>query len=186
MSRTAARRYTYADLQQFPEGEGKRYEIIDGELFVTPSPNRAHQRVVLRLATALHTFAEAHNAGEVYVAPFDVLFNDINVVIPDVLFVSTARLASIEHNGVHGAPDLVIEVLSPGTRRRDLTRKRSLYEDRGVNEYWLVDADARTVTILRRAGEQFMEGRILRADTGDGITTPLLAGFSLDLQTLFR
>lgn len=186
MSRTAARRYTYADLQQFPEGEGNRYEIIDGELFVTPSPNRAHQRLVLCLARALDEFAEAHGAGEVYVAPFDVLFNDINVVIPDVLFVSTARLASIEHNGVHGAPDLVIEVLSPGTRRRDLTRKRSLYEDRGVNEYWLVDAHARTVTVLRRAGTQFAEASAFCADTGDVLTTPLLTGFSLSLQQLFR
>ena len=119
-------------------------------------------------------------------APFDVLFNDLNVVIPDVLFVSAARLASIEDNGVHGAPDLVIEVLSPGTRRRDLTRKRSLYEDRGVNEYWLVDSEARTVTILRRDGERFAEPAVLRGDARDILATPLLAGFSLDLQTLFR
>jgi Uma2 family endonuclease len=186
MAGTEARRYTYADLQQFPEGEGTRYEIIDGELFVTPSPNRAHQRLVLRLATALNSFVEAHTAGEVYVAPFDVLFNELNVVIPDVLFVSAARLDAIERNGVHGAPDLVIEVLSPGTRRVDLTRKKVLYEQRGAEEYWLVDPEARTLTIMRRAQGGFAEPDVYAAGGGRQVSTALLPEFAIDLDALFR
>jgi Uma2 family endonuclease len=137
---TATRGLTYADLERFPD-DGLRREIIDGELFVTAAPILRHQRVVLRLAVAFDAYAQAHG-GDVFPAPTDVYLADDTVVEPDVVLVLAANLDRLEEKFVRSAPDLVVEVSSPSTRRVDLVHKREAYERFGVPEYWFVDLDA--------------------------------------------
>ena len=133
---------TYEDYAKTPDDE--RYELIDGELLMVPSPNRPHQWTVIHLGTRLIAFVEENDLGEVYFAPFDVVLSDTNVVQPDLVFVSRERLGIITHANIQGAPDLVVEVRSPSTAYRDLTIKRRLYAEHGVKEYWMVDPEART------------------------------------------
>src|SRR5439155_14980562 len=140
-------RYTYDDLQSFPE-DNLRREIIDGELIVTAAPATRHQRVVVELVVRLHEYARA-NGGQVLPAPTDVFFSDTNVVEPDVIFIPPEHLARMEKRFIRSAPDLVIEVSSPSTRRLELIRKRELYERFGVPEYWCIDLDADRAEVYR-------------------------------------
>jgi Uma2 family endonuclease len=173
---------TYEDLRSFPD-DNLRREIIDGELFVTPSPIRRHQRVVLEIAGALLAFEKQHG-GEAYPAPMDVFFSDANVVEPDVLFVRPNRLPGTDEAKVVVVPDLVVEVSSPSTRRTDLTRKRDLYERFGVAEYWFVDIEAERVEAYRLYEGRYGAPEILQA--GDRLTSPVLPGFSLDLTGILE
>src|SRR5215211_4432177 len=118
---------TYDDFVHFPD-DGKRHELIDGEHYVTPSPNRRHQQIVGELFGLMWSHLKRHPTGEVYVAPFDVVFSDFDVVEPDILFVSSERARVLTGKNVQAAPDLVVEVGSPATRRRDEKTKLQLYE----------------------------------------------------------
>src|SRR5438445_9486940 len=113
---------TYEDFCALPD-DGLRYEIVDGMLFAEPSPRRAHQKAVGNLFAILHAWVRAHDLGEVYVAPFDVILDPRTTVEPDLVFVVKDRLAIVAERGVEAAPDLLVEVLSPGTARRDRVRK---------------------------------------------------------------
>ena len=137
---------TYEDLLEMPD-DRNRYEIIDGHLEVTPAPSPDHQTVVLNLGSALMRHAKEHRLGRVFIAPCDVFFTDFNVVEPDIFFVSSSRGSMVESRLIRGAPNLVVEVLSPSTSRRDRTAKRQLYAQFGVSDYWLVDPIARKVEI---------------------------------------
>jgi len=139
---------TYDDFLQFPD-DGKRHELIDGEHYVTPSPNTKHQQVSGNLHWLIRSYLETHPIGKVFYAPFDVLFSQFDVVEPDLLFVSSARLSEVvtlKH--VISAPDLIVEIGSPSTRRRDETIKRRLYERSGVKEYWIVDPVHAAIEVL--------------------------------------
>ena len=138
---------THADYLRFPD-DGLRHELLDGEHFVSPTPRIPHQRISQRLSFAMTAFVGEHGLGEVFVAPLDVILSEHDVLEPDLLFVSEAR-REILQDWVRGAPDLVVEVLSPSTRSRDLGIKRRIYRDRGVREYWIVDPDAEAVEICR-------------------------------------
>jgi Uma2 family endonuclease len=173
---------TYEDLRSFPD-DNLRREIIDGELFVTPSPIRRHQGVVAELITALVLYGREHG-GNVYPAPMDVFFSDTNVVEPDVLFVRPGRLPGTDEAKVVVVPDLVVEVSSPSTRRTDLTRKRDLYERFGVAEYWFVDIEIERVEIYRLHEGTYGGPEILRA--GAVLTSPVLPDFALDLSTILE
>jgi Uma2 family endonuclease len=142
---------TYDDFLLFPD-DGRRHELIDGEHYVTPSPNRKHQSVSGNLFGMLWTFLQAHRVGRIFSAPFDVVFSKFDVVEPDLLYVSNARQDVLTAQHVRGAPDLVVEIGSPGTRERDETIKRRLYEQSGVAEYWVVDPELDVVRIYRRTG----------------------------------
>ncbi len=174
--------FTEADLGQLPD-DGKRYEILEGDLAVSPSPNRKHQRAVLRLTNFLQKMEDA-GYGEVYPAPFDIVFDEYNVTEPDVLFIRTNRLSIVTDANVQGAPDLVVEVLSPSTRARDLGVKAHLYARFQVPEYWVVDPDDATLTIyqLTKDGYQ-VEGPFHGADQ---VHTPLFPTASLTVSNLFR
>ena len=138
---------TYEDYRNTPAD--KRYELLDGELVVAPAPRIPHQRVAVELGTRLHTFVKDSGLGEILFAPCDVLLSNTDVVQPDLLFVSRERGdILLGGDNVRGAPDLVIEILSPSTSGLDRTLKRRLYARYGVREYWLVDPDAKTVAIL--------------------------------------
>lgn len=178
---TLRRKCGYEDYRRTPDDE--RYELLDGELIMVPAPRVDHQRVVLRLASALHAFVEERGLGEVLVAPCDVVLSDTDVVQPDVLFVSRERAHVVVPENVRGAPDLVVEVFSPSTGERDRTVKRALYARHGVREYWQVDAQARTVTVLRSSGAGFETEDVCRGD--QTARSAVLDGFGVGLERIF-
>jgi Uma2 family endonuclease len=177
---------TYDDFVLFPD-DGLRHELIDGEHYVTPSPNTKHQEIVVKLAVRISNWNEEHHAGKVFVAPFDVVFTQFDVVEPDVLYMSNERAAEILTDAnVQGVPELVVEIGSPSTRRRDETVKRALYERAGVSEYWVVDPELDVIRVYRRDGERFARPAELSAEAGDVLTTTLLPGLALQLIDIFR
>ncbi|MGA2984230.1 MAG: Uma2 family endonuclease [Terriglobia bacterium] len=174
-------RLNYNDYCLLPNN-GRRYEIIDGELFVTPSPRRAHQNVVTQLSYYLVEFVKREERGRVYVAPFDVVFSFHDVVEPDILYVSKERASVVTEKNVQGAPDLVVEVLSASTAEIDRTTKLKLYARYGVQEYWLIDPEECTAEVYRREARGFE--RVASLQPSDLLTTPLLPGFSVLLSKL--
>jgi Uma2 family endonuclease len=182
----AGLRWTIHDLEAYDLQEGKRYEIIEGELFVTTQPHWNHQDVCLNLAVELRLWLRQGGQGAVQLAP-GVIFDDENAVAPDLVWVSAQRLPLIlsEDGKLHGAPDLAIEVLSPGSAntRRDREMKLRLYSVRGVREYWIVDWPAKSLQIYRREAAALKLAATLLVD--DVLTSPLLPGFSLPVARLF-
>jgi len=177
---------TYADFVLFPD-DGQRHELVDGEHHVTPSPNTRHQRVLGSLHLLFASWLETHSIGQVFLAPFDVVFSKFDVVEPDLLYVSNERtVAIVTPQHVQGAPELVVEIGSPGTRTRDETIKRQLYERFGVAEYWIVDPEVDAVRVYRRVGEMFGRALELTREGGDVLTTPLVEGLQLPLGRVFR
>src|SRR6266540_1241583 len=140
-------RLTYDDFLLFPD-DGKQHEIIDGVHYVTPSPNLRHQDLVGRLYFAISLWLRDHPAaGRVFVAPLDVLFSRHDVVVPDLVFVAVDQQGVLTAANVQGAPSLAVEVLSPGTRKRDQGIKRELFDRGGVREYWMVDPDPQSISV---------------------------------------
>ena len=174
-------RLTYEDYCLLPN-DGKRYEIIDGELFVTPSPNFLHQIVVTHLTHFLHSFLDDHPLGRVIVAPFDVVFSQFDVVEPDILYISKARSSVLTNKNVQGSPDLVVEVLSKSTAKIDQTTKLKLYARFAVEEYWIIDPEGPSAEVYRRAKESLDLAKKLAVK--DSITSPLFPGFNLPLKKL--
>ena len=171
---------TYEDYCRTPDD--KRYELLNGELMMVPAPNRKHQEVLGALYAELRRFTQEHGAGRVFVAPFDVVLSDTDVVQPDVLFISRAREHRITDENVRGAPDLVIEVLSPSTADRDLGYKHELYCRHGVLEYWIIDPVAETVAIHRQRDGKFE--RTGRFGRGESLATAVLEGLALALDDI--
>jgi Uma2 family endonuclease len=125
--------------------EGTRAELIQGTIFMSPAPLLDHQRLILKLSISMGQFIENHRLGELFTAPTDVYLNSENAFQPDLVFVSTAN-DILKADGIYGAPDLIIEVLSPGTTKSDLTKKKPVYEKAGVKEYWVVDPKTKMAT----------------------------------------
>ena len=142
---------TYEDYVLLPD-DGRRYEIHDGELSVTPSPGRRHQWVVVKLTVALHEHVTARDLGEVYVSPFDVILADSTIVQPDLTFVAKDRLGVLAERGVEGSPTLAVEIISPYTGRIDRSTKLNLYARFGVPYCWIVDPEARAIDVYRLLG----------------------------------
>jgi Uma2 family endonuclease len=179
-------RLTYDDFVRFPD-DGLRHELIDGVHYVTPSPATRHQQLSGRLHLAIGIYLESHpDTGHVFYAPFDVIFSRWDIVEPDLLFIAADQLGILTNANVQGAPALVIEILSPGTRKRDLGIKRELFERGGVREYWVVDPKIEDVVVYRRdAGGRLAPAGSLKAADGLVLATPLLPGFELPLAKLF-
>ncbi len=175
---------TYEDYLLFPD-DGKRHELIDGDHFVTPSPNTKHQRVSRNLLTALVPFVRKHGLGEVFDAPYDVVLAEDNVVQPDLVFVSRARSNIVTEANVQGAPDLTVEILSDATRKKDELTKRKLYERFDVQEYWIVDPDLESVKVFRKKNESFLRAADLSKETDDILTTPLIPNLRIPLTEIF-
>ncbi len=177
-------RLTYDDFVGFPD-DGRRHELIDGEHVVTPTPVLRHQRICRRILVAIDIYLQSHPLGEVFGAPFDVILSDHDIVEPDILFVSNERREVLQ-DWVRGAPDLVVEILSPSTRRRDEVTKRHLYDHSGVREYWVVDPEIDVVKVYRRAAAGgFDRAAELTREAEEVLETPLLPGFSVQLADLF-
>ncbi len=175
-------RLTYEDYAKTPDDA--RFELIDGELIpMAPAPTEPHQRTIIRIGVALFRFVNDNELGEVYMSPFDVVFTETDTVQPDALYVSRERSHIITAANIQGAPDLVVEVLSPSTSERDRNYKRELYERCGVGEYWMADPFARRITVLiLRNGKYVSHGVFCEGDT---LTSPTLAGFSLAVSEAF-
>ncbi|MGH8581683.1 MAG: Uma2 family endonuclease [Gammaproteobacteria bacterium] len=180
-------RFTYEDYKSLPESMEKRYELLDGDLLMVPAPTTRHQFVSRNLEFILHSFVRTHGLGSVLYSPIDVVFGtseNREVVQPDVLFISRARASIIAAPEIRGAPDLIVEVLSPGTEERDRGYKRHLYGRYGVLEYWIVDTDAESVEVIRAAGTRFDLAMMLGVN--DKLTSPLFPGLEVDLHEVFR
>jgi len=177
---------TYDDFVLFPD-DGKRHELIDGEHYVTPSPNTRHQTIVGNVFGLLWSYLQAHPMGRVFSAPFDVVFSEFDVVAPDVLYMSHERAASVlTPKHTRGAPELVVEVASTGTRKRDETIKRRLYERSGVAEYWVVDPERDAIQVYRNVEGAFQRAAEYSRERGDVLTTSLLPGVELPLARVFQ
>ena len=172
---------TYEDYCNAPEDV--RYELLDGELVIVPSPKEIHQRIQLAIGMALALFVQNHALGRLYFAPFDVLFTDNDVVQPDLIFVSNEREHIVTEDNIQGAPDLLVEIHSASTADRDKYFKRGLYERHGVVEYWMVDPYDKTVTVLRLGEDRYETAAIY--GEGQTLASPALSGFTLDLDELF-
>jgi Uma2 family endonuclease len=179
-------RFTSKDLEAMPQIEGVRYEIIDGELYVSPAPHFHHQYAADRISAPLQAWNDANGVGIAATAPGMVFDEDQNV-IPDLVWISTDRYARALDEAGHLtiAPELVVEVLSPGgsNELRDRDVKLSLYSRQGVDEYWIVDWRARQVEVYRRVeGELRLVATVVGDDT---LTSPLLPGFACAVSTLW-
>ncbi|MGD9712363.1 MAG: Uma2 family endonuclease [Thermomicrobiales bacterium] len=159
---------TFADIADLPD-DGMRHELIGGELYMTPAPSTKHQRVVGRLFRLLSEYVEQRNIGEVIIAPFDVHFDDFNVVEPDIIVVGSSSAGTLDDAGLQGPPSLCVEVLSPGTRGLDLVKKHLLYARFGVPEYWVVDPDLEQITV-----SQIIEGKYVAVESADGVARSLV------------
>jgi Uma2 family endonuclease len=176
---------TYDDFLLFPD-DGLRHELIDGEHYVTPSPILRHQAISGRLHLAIGSWLRDRPVGQIFYAPLDVIFSRFDVVEPDLLYVSNERAPDLlSGKWVTGAPDLVIEIASPGTRRRDETIKRRLYEGSNVLEYWVVDPDTDVIRVYRRSGDRFERAVELSAEAGDVLITALLPGLEIPVADVF-
>jgi Uma2 family endonuclease len=172
----------YDDYASMPD-DGKRYEILDGELAVTASPVVRHQRVSRNLEFLLHAYVSAHGLGEVFDAPLTVILDAHTIVEPDLVFVSSARAAIVKERFIDGAPDLLVEILSPSTAARDRGAKAKLYAQLGVDEYWIVDADARTLDVFERSETAYRASGALRED--DRFSPRLLPGLTIALSSVW-
>lgn len=179
-------RWTISDLELLAADEWKRYEIIDGELFVTRAPHLKHQDASGNVYFELQTWSRASGKGKAFMTP-GVLFTEADNVIPDVVWISNERLATLldEEGHLTGAPELVVEVLSSGTtnERRDREAKLKLYSSQGVQEYWIADWRLQQVEVYRRENAQLRLVATLLA--ADEITSPLLPGFHCEIRHFF-
>ena len=180
---TSATTLTYADYLLLPE-DGKRYEILEGDLYMTPAPLTRHQTIAMRLSYLLVDYLEKNPIGAVLAAPCDVLLSQTDIVQPDLLVVLHSGRACMTEKNVQGPPDIMIEILSPSTAARDRELKRKRYEHFGVREYWLVDPEANTLTILNLTTQ---EGTLYSLATNPSSPCSiLLSDFTLDLTWLFK
>ena len=174
-------KYTVEDYMRLPEGE--RVELIGGELLVSPSPREKHQRVSAEIEIQIGLWAKQSGLGIMYHAPFDVVLSKHDAVQPDILFISRERKEIITDANVQGAPDLIVEILSPGTEKRDTVAKKALYERHGVREYWIVDPDADTIEVFVARERKFISLRIFSG--ADILESPALPGFRISLKDVF-
>jgi Uma2 family endonuclease len=173
---------TFEEFRQFPV-DGKRYELLRGEVHVTPAPATRHQFIVQNLAMGLGSHVIKTNLGEVLTAPLDVRLSEDAALQPDPIFVSNARAGMIQEDWIAGAPDLVVEVSSPSTAAYDRARKHPIYAESGVPEFWLIDSQAKTVKVLKLQGKKYFVDAILAGD--QILISDLFPGWQLPLCDAF-
>jgi Uma2 family endonuclease len=177
---------TYEDLVALPD-DGMRHELIDGEHYVTPSPATLHQLILGNLYLLIGNYLRERDLGVALFAPFDVVLSRYDVVVPDLIYITSARYKEVVGDqNAQGAPDLAIEILSQSSRRRDEIIKRRLYERTGVPEYWVVDPELETVKVHRLAGGKYHKAEELSLEDGAVLTTPLLPDLRLPLKEIFE
>jgi Uma2 family endonuclease len=174
-------KFTYSDYLQLPDD--KRYELVEGEFFLVPAPNLCHQRILRELEAVLYSYLQHNLLGEVFFAPCDVVLSEINVVQPDLIFVSTERMTILTEANIQGSPDLVVEILSPSTQQRDRGIKQNLYARYGVREYWVVDPLNKTVEILSWTETGYHTEAVLQED--GMLNSSLFPDLNIKLEDIF-
>ena len=176
------KKYTYEDYLKIPDDKG-RYELVNGELLMTPSPIPNHQRISGKLEFVVRKFVTENNLGEVFYAPCDVYLDDENVVQPDILFISKDRLNIIGDKNIQSAPNLVIEIISENSVYRDMVQKKRLYARFGVKEYWIVIPEEKEVEVYILKGEAY---QLYKTYTKvDILESPSLKGLKIGLKEIF-
>lgn len=175
---------TYEDYLTFPDGDGIKKEIIEGELFMSPAPSIKHQLISRELAFLLHNYIKQNDLGELFFAPCDVVFSNINVMQPDILFISKNNFQILTELNIQGAPDLIVEISSPSSRDTDRIYKKNVYQKFGVKEYWIVDPNEEIVEIWVLKDKNFQLN--CRASNDQKIDSQLLKGFQIDLHLIFK
>ena len=174
---------TYEDYVELPD-DGRRYEILDGELEVSPAPAPLHQRVSLNLSVTLHGYVRPRKLGRVYCAPIDVLLADTTIVQPDLVFVPTDRESIVTKRAIEGPRELVVEILSPWSVRRDRVTKAALYARFGIGHYWLLDPEERVFEVYEAAGGEY---RPIATHGATGtMRTSLFPELEIDVSTLWE
>lgn len=173
--------YTLEDYLMLPEGAP--YQLIKGELVMSPSPSTIHQEILKILGVKLVNVAEGRGMGKVYFAPIDVYFSDKDVYQPDIIFISKDRVNIIGERKIEGAPDLIIEILSPATAYYDLRIKKETYEKAGVKEYWIIDPMEKIIEIYQNTKEGFKPLYVVQ--TEGEVSSAIIEGFKLSLRELF-
>ena len=176
------KKYTYEDYLKIPDDKG-RYELVNGELLMTPSPIPNHQRISGKLEFVVRKFVTENNLGEVFYAPCDVYLDDENVVQPDILFISKERLDIIGDKNIQSAPNIVIEIISENSVYRDMVQKKRLYARFGVKEYWIVIPEEKEVEVYILKGEAY---QLYKTYTKvDILESPSLKGLKIGLKEIF-
>jgi len=174
--------WTYDDYAALDDG--KRYEVIDGELIeMVPGPDDTHQSISMSLAARLYSWIQSTGCGVVRAAPYDVVLAEGVIFQPDIVYISKERDSIRTARGAFGAPDLCVEILSPSTARRDTGVKAKRYFEYGVTEYWIADPKTKTIDVLIRGEESFELSA--RFGIGDTLTSALFDGFELALSEVF-
>ncbi len=174
--------YTIDDYMSLPEGAP--YQLIGGKLIVNPSPTTFHQDLSRNLEYALFDYVKKTGSGFVFYAPLDVHFAEHDVYQPDILFVSNARRHIIGKRKINGAPDLIMEILSPSTGYYDLRKKYRVYERKHVLEYWVVDPEIKRIEVFENIDGKF---RLFAEGENEGtVSSKILEGFSVNLKEVFR
>jgi Uma2 family endonuclease len=184
----ARRAWTYGNLAALPD-DHLRHELIDGEHVATPSPLISHQVILWNLVEVLGPYLRASPIGTALAGTADVKFSPFTVLVPDLVYFTAERFARVVNDRcATAAPDLVVEILSPGTRRRDKGRKRAVYDREGVGEYWIVDPESRSITVLGRprAGGGLTDVTTLTLEAGGVLESPLFPSLRLPLRDVFR
>jgi len=176
------RLYTYDDYLKIDDDN--QYELIGGKLVLVPAPRTLHQELVGKIYRKVAEFIYDNNLGKVFIAPTDVLLSEIEKPQPDILFVSIERLNIITEMNVQGAPDLVVEILSPSTGKNDRVEKSRMYYKHGVMEYWIVDPDHKTIEVFIPGEKNW--NLFQSYDDEDTLTSPLLKGLEIQLKNIFQ
>ena len=182
MKAEAIPKLTYEEFRQLPD-DGKRYELIHGEVHLLPSPSTRHQFVLQNLNLSLGAYVLENRLGEVWVAPLDVRLSDDTALQPDLIFVSNARAEIIQEDFIAGGPDLVVEILSPSTAAHDRATKLYVYAEAGVPEVWFIDPLVRTVEVLKLQGKKYFVDSILAGD--QILTSSQIPSWQMPLTELF-
>ncbi len=175
------KRYTYTDYLIIEDE--KRYEIYEGELIMVPAPTTTHQSVSGKIGRIMGNYIVENNLGKLFYAPTDVVLSEDIVLQPDILFISKEREKIIEERAIIGAPDLIVEILSPSSTYYDVVKKKELYRRYGVKEYWLVFIEEKAIEVLALEGDVYRE---FSSDRGEGrVKSNLLKGLEVELKEIF-
>lgn len=172
---------TIKEYRELPEGSP--YQLIEGELVMTPAPTPRHQRISSKLFKRIDAFVEKTSAGLLYYSPIDIYLEEENAYQPDIILVSTARKDIIKEDAIHGAPDMVIEILSPSTAYYDLRKKFRVYERSGVQEYWIVDPEMLSIEIYGNEKGHFVQ--TARAEGEGEVESGVLKGLKVSVEGVF-
>jgi Uma2 family endonuclease len=176
-------RWTYARYLR-ETAEGEYFTVIGGEKIMSPSPTSFHQFIIINLSLILSRWLKQTRAGKLQVAPLDVVLAEDEIAQPDLMVILSEHRSRITERNIQGAPDLVVEILSPGSVRLDREKKRELYARHAVPEYWIVSPGERTVEVLQLRGAQYDLAALY--EEGETLQSPLLTGFTCNTREIFE